>query len=60
MKIGLSAKIGFCLIALKLVGLISWSWIIILAPFWVMWMLGLGLYFIVGNFINEDQDDQEL
>ncbi len=60
MKIGLSAKIGFCLIALKLVGLISWSWIIILAPFWVMWMLGLILYFIVGNFINEDQDDQEL
>jgi len=56
MKIGLSAKIGFCLIALKLVGLISWSWIIILAPFWVMWMLGLGLYFIVGNFINEDDD----
>lgn len=60
MKIGLSAKIGFCLIALKLVGLISWSWIIVLAPFWVMWMLGLILYFIVGNFINEDQDDQEL
>ena len=60
MKIGLSAKIGFCLIALKLVGLISWSWIIILAPFWVMWMLGLILYFIVGNFMYEDQDDQEL
>lgn len=60
MKIGLSAKIGFCLIALKLVGLISWSWIIISAPFWVMWMLGLILYFIVGNFIYEDQDDQEL
>lgn len=60
MKIGLSAKIGFCLIALKLVGLISWSWIIILAPFWVMWMLGLGLYFIVGNFMYEDSDDQEL
>lgn len=54
MKIGLSAKIGFCLIALKLVGLISWSWIIILAPFWVMWMLALILYFIVGNFIYED------
>ena len=60
MKIGLSAKIGFCLIALKLVGLISWSWIIILAAFWVMWMLGLGLYFIVGNFMYEDSDDQEL
>ncbi|MBP6538908.1 MAG: hypothetical protein KA234_01130 [Saprospiraceae bacterium] len=60
MKIGLSAKIGFCLIALKLIGLISWSWIIILAPFWVMWMLGLILYFIVGNFINEDSDDEEL
>lgn len=60
MKIGLSAKIGFCLIALKLIGLISWSWIIILAPFWVMWMLGLILYFIVGDFMYEDSDDQEL
>ena len=60
MKIGLSAKIGFCLIALKLVGLISWSWIIILAPFWVMWVLALVIYFIVGNFVNEDQDDEEL
>lgn len=56
MKVGLTAKIGFCMIGLKLVGLIAWSWWVILAPFYVMWALSLVLY-LTGKNANKDNEE---
>lgn len=35
MQIGLPALLGLLFIALKLTGFIAWSWVWVLAPFWI-------------------------
>lgn len=60
MKIGWAAKIAICMVCLKLLGVIGWAWWIILAPIWGVWIIASVLYFLIGNFIHEDQDDEEV
>lgn len=49
-----SGGIGFCglltvvFITLKLIGIITWSWVWVLAPIWIPIALILGLFLIVG------------
>jgi hypothetical protein len=35
MKIGLMSLLGLLFVALKLTGAIKWSWVWVLAPFWI-------------------------
>ena len=48
--------IGFCglltiaFIVLKLIGYISWSWIWVLSPLWISWLIAI-LLIIIMNWI---------
>lgn len=43
MQIGLSTLLGVLFITLKLTGVIAWSWLWVLAPFWI----GFALTFLL-------------
>jgi hypothetical protein len=40
MKITLPAALGILFIGLKLAGAIDWSWIWVLSPFWISFVVG--------------------
>ncbi len=42
-SIGLGSILGIVFLVLKLVGIIAWPWIWVLAPFWI----GLALYLVI-------------
>lgn len=44
----IAGLLGILFIALKLTGVISWSWVWVLAPFWIPLAIFLGVLFIVG------------
>ena len=44
--IGVTGLLGVAFIVLKLVGIINWSWLWVLSPFWIS--LGLTLLILVG------------
>lgn len=46
--IGVAGLLGVLFIALKLIGVIQWSWVWVLAPFWIPLATALGVLFIVG------------
>lgn len=52
MKIDLGRGIllGVAFIVLRLVGVIHWSWLWVLAPFWIPFVIGLFVVFLVGLF----------
>lgn len=39
--LGLGSVLGVVFIVLKLVGIIDWPWIWVLAPFWISFILGV-------------------
>jgi len=41
MKITLPAALGILFIGLKLAGAIDWSWIWVLSPFWISFVVGV-------------------
>ncbi len=41
MKITLPAALGILFIGLKLAGVIDWSWIWVLSPFWISFVVGV-------------------
>lgn len=45
--IGLSGLLGVVFIVLKLCGVINWSWLWVLSPFWIGLVLTIILTFIV-------------
>lgn len=46
--VGVVGLLGLLFIALKLIGVIHWSWVWVLAPFWIPLAIALGVLFIVG------------
>lgn len=52
--ISLSSLLGIAFIVLKLVGVIGWPWLWVLAPFWIpfaaaaVFFVGVGLFTLVG------------
>lgn len=46
--IGFLGALGIAFIVLKLVGVIAWSWLWVLAPLWIPWAVVLAILFIVG------------
>ena len=52
-----SGGIGFCglltivFIALKLLKVINWSWWWVLSPLWILAILELGIYILIGIWI---------
>lgn len=40
-SLGLGSVLGVVFIVLKLVGVIDWPWIWVLAPFWISFILGI-------------------
>lgn len=46
--VGVAGLLGLLFIALKLTGHITWSWVWVLAPFWIPLAIALGVLFIVG------------
>lgn len=40
--------LGIAFIVLKLTDVIAWSWLWVLAPFWIPWAIVLGFLLIVG------------
>lgn len=49
-SIGLAGLLGVAFIVLKLAGTIDWSWVWVLAPFWVPLAIG-GAIFIVAALV---------
>lgn len=47
-NINLSTILGVVFIILKLCKVITWSWVWVLAPFWISWAIGLILIIIIG------------
>lgn len=45
--IGLSGLLGLVFIVLKLCGVINWSWLWVLSPFWICFVLTIILTIIV-------------
>lgn len=43
--IGICGALGIAFIVLKLIGVISWSWLWVLAPFWIP--ISVGVLFIL-------------
>jgi hypothetical protein len=46
-RIGLPSLLGIVFIVLKLLGVITWSWIWVLAPFWISFIAAV----VIGGFI---------
>jgi len=46
--IGVLGLLGVLFVALKLTGVIAWSWLWVLAPFWIPFVVFFGVLFIVG------------
>ena len=40
---GVGGLLGVLFVALKLTGYIDWSWLWVLAPFWIPWVIILGI-----------------
>lgn len=52
-KVGLSGILGVVFIILKLCGVIDWSWLWVLSPFWipvVFWLIILLIAMLLGHF----------
>jgi len=47
--IGISGVLGVVFVVLKLVGVITWKWIWVLAPFWIS--ISLAILFIMIAFV---------
>ena len=45
--IGVAGLLGVAFIILKLTGVINWSWLWVLCPFWIGLAIGLGIMLIV-------------
>lgn len=48
--IGVAGALGILFIALKLTGVVAWSWLWVLAPFWIPLAIALG-FFLVGAIL---------
>ena len=48
MKMGICSVLGLILVTLKLTGVIAWSWLWVLLPFWGPMALGLVLLLLAG------------
>ncbi|URY99689.1 hypothetical protein 6995_0022 [Klebsiella phage 6995] len=48
MKMGICSVLGLIFVTLKLTGVIAWSWLWVLLPFWGPMALGLVLLFLAG------------
>lgn len=57
--IGTCGVLGIAFIVLKLIGVISWSWLWVLSPFWIsagLWVVGLVVWVFL-NLIFGSWDD---
>lgn len=45
--IGFAGALTIAFIVLKLCGVINWSWLWVLAPLWISFLLGLGIIAII-------------
>ena len=50
--IGFCTILGIVFIVLKLCGVINWSWIWVLAPFWISIILAIIIFILCCAFIN--------
>ncbi len=57
MKITLPAALGILFIGLKLAGVIDWSWIWVLSPFWISFVVGVAAG--VGSAVIERKERNE-
>lgn len=48
MKMGICSVLGLIFVTLKLTGVIAWSWLWVLLPFWGPTALGLVLLLLAG------------
>jgi len=50
MSLGIGSALGIVFIVLKLVGVITWSWVWVLSPFWIsalIWLVVIVISFII-------------
>ena len=45
--IGFSGLLTIVFIVLKLIGIIEWSWVWVLSPLWISWIVGIVLLVIL-------------
>ena len=50
----LCITLGLIFIVLKLLGVITWSWLWVLSPFWIPFVIGIILLIIFGKKVNNN------
>jgi len=58
MKITLPAALGLLFIGLKLAGSIDWSWIWVLSPFWIAFIIGFAANVALGVIQHIEQKER--
>jgi len=58
MKITLPAALGLLFIGLKLAGSIDWSWIWVLSPFWIIFIIGFAANVALGVIQHIEQKER--
>lgn len=56
--VGIASVLTIVFIVLKLVGVISWSWVWVLAPLWISFVIGILFAVIAIAVINGIHDDR--
>lgn len=52
MKMGICSVLGLIFVTLKLTGVIAWSWLWVLLPFWGPIALGIVLALVVATIVK--------
>jgi len=58
MKITLPAALGILFIGLKLAGAIDWSWIWVLSPFWVSFVVGFAAGVVLAIIKRKERNER--
>ena len=58
MKITLPAALGILFIGLKLAGAIDWSWIWVLSPFWISFVVGFAAGVVLAVIERKERNER--
>ena len=58
MKITLPAALGILFIGLKLAGAIDWSWIWVLSPFWISFVVGVAAGVVLAVIERKERNER--
>jgi len=58
MKMTFPTALGLLFIGLKLAGFIDWSWIWVLSPFWISFIIGVGAGVVLAVIERKERNER--